>query len=163
MRCDGVEWNGIVWLEGIFTDHQVWVPDHFKTNQKLKHVIEGILQIPLGTDSHEASITSLKSWFRCLTTFTVRKCFPVWCLIFPWHSFDPFPHTCHQFPGAKPSTSLSISPPQRAAESHFSNFCSPNWAARVYSASPHKRCLPDLSEARVKLVFSLAVVASTWQ
>lgn len=159
MRCDGEEWNGIVWLEGIFTDHQVWVPDHFKTNQKLKHVIEGILQIPLGHwQLWGISHLSKKS----VLVFDHPHSKEVF-IIFPWHSFDPFPQTCHQFPGAKPSTSLSISPPQRAAESRFSTFPSPDWATHVSSASPYRACLPDLSEAGVKSVFSLTVVASTWQ
>lgn len=161
MRWDGVERNGVELFYWKGSSLTVQVPEHFRTSQKLKHMIEGILQIPLGHWQLWASITSLKGLFQCLSTLTVKKCFPGCCLIFPWHSFDP--HTVHQLPGAKPSTSLSVSSPQRAAESRFSTFSSPDWATQVSSASPCSTCLPDLSEAGVKSVFSLMVMASTWQ
>lgn len=36
--------NRTVPLERTFNDHQVQVPDHFRANQKLKHISEGIVQ-----------------------------------------------------------------------------------------------------------------------
>lgn len=34
-------------LEGTYNDHPVQLSDHFGADQKLKHVIEGIVQMPL--------------------------------------------------------------------------------------------------------------------
>lgn len=33
-------------LQGIFKHHQIQAPDHFSTNQKLKHITMGIIQKP---------------------------------------------------------------------------------------------------------------------
>lgn len=43
-----MEWNRTVLLEGTFKEHQVQLPEHFGTNQKLKHATESILQMPFG-------------------------------------------------------------------------------------------------------------------
>jgi len=37
----------IVELEGIYKDHQLQQPDHFGANEKLEHIIKGIIQTPL--------------------------------------------------------------------------------------------------------------------
>ena len=34
-------------LEGTYNDHRVQLPDHFRADQKLKHVIKGVVQMPL--------------------------------------------------------------------------------------------------------------------
>lgn len=44
---DRMGWDRIVQLEEICNSHQVQLPDNFRTNQKLKYIIEGIIQIPL--------------------------------------------------------------------------------------------------------------------
>ena len=46
MGWDGMGWDGMGW-DGIFKDHQVPLPDQFRADQKLKHVIKDIMQIPL--------------------------------------------------------------------------------------------------------------------
>lgn len=40
-------YKGIVQLEEAYKDHQVLLPDHVSANQKLKHIIKGIILIPL--------------------------------------------------------------------------------------------------------------------
>ena len=39
-----MEWNG---TEGMFNNHLVQLPDHFKADEKLKHVVKGIVQMLL--------------------------------------------------------------------------------------------------------------------
>jgi len=34
-------------LEETYDDHLVQLPDHFRADQKLKHVIKGVVQMPL--------------------------------------------------------------------------------------------------------------------
>lgn len=41
------EMNTIVQLEETFPDHVVQLPDLFRANQKLKHIIEGTVQTAL--------------------------------------------------------------------------------------------------------------------
>jgi len=37
----------ILQLEGTYYDHLVQLPDHFRADQKLKHVFKGVVQMPL--------------------------------------------------------------------------------------------------------------------
>lgn len=46
-RNDHNEIGSIIQLERTLKDHEVQLLDHFRTNQKLKHVVEGIAQTPL--------------------------------------------------------------------------------------------------------------------
>jgi len=41
-----VEKNRIFQLEGTYNNHLVQLPDHFRADKKLEHVIKGIVQIP---------------------------------------------------------------------------------------------------------------------
>ena len=42
-----VEQNRMVQLEGTYNNHLVQLPDHFRADLKSKHVVKGIIQIPL--------------------------------------------------------------------------------------------------------------------
>ncbi|PKU36123.1 aryl hydrocarbon receptor nuclear translocator-like protein 2 isoform x1 [Limosa lapponica baueri] len=46
-EVDGDPQKRICQLEGTYNDHLVQVPDHFRAAQKLKHVVKGIIQMPL--------------------------------------------------------------------------------------------------------------------
>jgi len=37
----------VVLLEGTYNNHLVQLPDHFRADQKFKHVVKGIVQMPL--------------------------------------------------------------------------------------------------------------------
>ena len=41
------EKNRIIQLEGTYNNHLVQLPDHFRADQKLKHIIKGTAQMPL--------------------------------------------------------------------------------------------------------------------
>jgi len=49
--CNPNDLNGgkdiIVQWEGIYNNNDVQLPDYFKDNQKLKHIIESIIHMPL--------------------------------------------------------------------------------------------------------------------
>jgi len=40
--CAEHEQNSIVQLEGAYKDHRIQLPDHFRANQKLEHMTEGM-------------------------------------------------------------------------------------------------------------------------
>lgn len=42
-----IEWNRIAQLEGISKDDRVQLPDYFRANEELKHIIKDNIQIPL--------------------------------------------------------------------------------------------------------------------
>jgi len=84
------------------------MPDHFRADQKLKHVVECIVQMPLNRLG--ASTTSLGSLFQGLTTLSVKKCFLVSRVILPWHSFQPLPHVPSLGTGEKSSAPPSPLP-----------------------------------------------------
>jgi len=63
----------MVWLEGIYADHRIQLPDHFK------HVTKGTVQTPpehKQTLGNRASVTSLGRLFQHLTTLMVKD-FPL--------------------------------------------------------------------------------------
>lgn len=57
-------------MEGTCYKHPVWLPDDFRAEQKFKHVVKGIAQMP---PKYRTCDTSLGSLFWCLTTISVKK------------------------------------------------------------------------------------------
>lgn len=47
IKMNRINLNLIVWLEGIYKDYRVPLLDCFRANQKLQHVIKGIIELPL--------------------------------------------------------------------------------------------------------------------
>lgn len=47
-QASWLEWNRKFQLEETFKDHPVQMPNHFRANQKLQHIQEGIVHMPLG-------------------------------------------------------------------------------------------------------------------
>ena len=63
---DRTEQNRIQ-LEGTYSDHLVQLPDHFRAFQKLKHVINSIVQMPLENwEAWAISHHSRMPLFKCL-------------------------------------------------------------------------------------------------
>lgn len=72
---NSIEQYRLAKLEGDIKDHWVQLPDYFRANQKLRHVIEGIFQMALEHDRHEVSTTFQGRLFQHLTTLIVKQCF----------------------------------------------------------------------------------------
>lgn len=47
IKMNQINLNLTVWLEGIYKDYRVPLPDCFRANQKLQHVIKGVIKLPL--------------------------------------------------------------------------------------------------------------------
>ena len=47
VQWNRTEQNIIVQLEGMYRDHRAQLPDHFRAAQKLKHITEDTVQMPL--------------------------------------------------------------------------------------------------------------------
>lgn len=56
-----------------YSDHLVSLPDHFRDDQNLRHVIKDIFQRLLNTDRHGAPTTSLGSLFQYLTSLSTKE------------------------------------------------------------------------------------------
>jgi len=63
-------------LERTYNNHLVQLSDHFRADQKLKHVVKALSECLLNTDSLGASTASLGSLFRCLTTLFAKEMLP---------------------------------------------------------------------------------------
>jgi len=86
-------------LEGTNEDHLVQQPGQFRADQKLKHVVKGIVQMPLkrwqawGID--HLSSKPVPSLDHPLS----KEMLPTLQAEPPWCSFEPFPMSCHWIPG----------------------------------------------------------------
>lgn len=59
-------------MEGAYNEHLVSIPDHFRNDQKLKHIIKGIVQRLL-LHRHGAPTTSVGNLFQYLTTLSTEE------------------------------------------------------------------------------------------
>lgn len=94
-------------LKETFKDPLVQLPDHLRTNQKLKNTNESII---LNTDRDQASTTPLGSLFHCLITLK-KKFFLVPSLNLPWCrvvSFLCIPSSAAREKRPAPSSPLSL-------------------------------------------------------
>ena len=46
-HLEKTEQNRLFQLEGTYSDHLVQLPDQFRADQRLRHVIKGLAQMPL--------------------------------------------------------------------------------------------------------------------
>ena len=46
-QAERIEQNRNFQLKGTYNNHLVQLPDHFRADQKLKHIVKGIVQMPL--------------------------------------------------------------------------------------------------------------------
>jgi len=93
--------NRIVQLNGTYKDHPVHLSDHFRADQKLKHVIKGIVLIPL-KHSQAWGINHLPG--KPVPGFehpSVKKRFQLPSLNLPWHCFEPFHMSYHWILGRR--------------------------------------------------------------
>lgn len=82
----GLEQNRIFQVQGTYKAHFVQLPEHFWALHTLKHILKGSVQIQL--EHVEAWGIAL---FWCLTTLSVKKCFPS-------STSEPFQHSCVLLP-----------------------------------------------------------------
>lgn len=123
------------------------MPDNFRANQKLKHITEGIIQMPLqqwqqawGNNNHARKTVPVFDHAHSKEIFPniyselplVQLCaIPARPLV-GYHAKRPVPLFC--------SLSL-LRRLQRAMRSLLAS-SSPDWATQVFSASLHRTCLP---------------------
>ena len=100
MEWNGMEWSGMEWngierrlfqLEETYKNHLVQLPDQFRPDQKSKHVVKGVVQMPFSTDWLGALTTSLESLLQYLTNSSVKRCFLTSILNHLWCNFEAFP------------------------------------------------------------------------
>lgn len=60
-------------MEAAYNEHLVSLSDHFRDDQKFKHVIKGIVKRLLNTDRHGAPTTSVGNLFQYLTTLSTEE------------------------------------------------------------------------------------------
>jgi len=78
-------------LKGTYNDHLVQLPEQFRADQKLKHIIKGIVQMPLKHRQLWGIDRLSKQPDPVFDTLSVNKCFLKSNLNLPWRSFEPFP------------------------------------------------------------------------
>lgn len=106
-----IEQSRLFQVEGTCNDHLVQLPEQFRANQKLKHVVKGNMsKCLLNSDKPGALTTSLGNLFQCLTTIVVKKCFQASSLNLPWHSFEPYPQVLSLDTWEKRSAAPSVLP-----------------------------------------------------
>lgn len=81
-RIDYFTWTGPTMI-------MVKLPDHFRAEQKLKHIITGIIQTPL-KHLQADGINHFSGKPVPVFNHSVKKCFLVSSLTLPWHRFEPF-------------------------------------------------------------------------
>lgn len=122
--------NRTVQLDGTCRDHRVRPPDHFRANQELKHVVEGIVQMPL---AHR------QAWD---INHLARQ--PVPAFDHP-HSAEIFPHV-HSEPPLAQLCAIPSRPvlSDQGAETGTSLSASPLGLlfSRLDNPSVHRTCLP---------------------
>lgn len=135
------DFNQNTQLEGTIKSHQVQLPDLIRASQKWKHMnTETLSKCLLNSDRDRPPITSLGSLFN---HHHGKEMFPN-AQPYPSICGNSVPFTsCHQFPGAEPSTFICLPPWGAAGRSEIISWPLLDWIAQLPSSSPHRIYLHD--------------------
>ena len=111
--------NRVFQLEGTYNDHRVQLPDSLRADQKLKHVVKGIVQMSLKQSQVRGIDHLSRKPVAVFDHLLSKEMFPNVQSRFPLALHCTIPmHPLSGYQGEELSTSLSTSIPQEAVESN---------------------------------------------